>query len=125
MARARLLLAALLAASALAVVAAPASASVPAANTKFCTAAAKIGNTNGKPSKSQAKAAITGFKNAAKTAPSKVKSAMNNIAKYLGLVANADNAADLAKAYTSSDYKNYVKSIQTYITYYTQNCAGT
>src|SRR5690348_11040113 len=111
MARARLFLAAVLAASALAVIAVPASASVPAANTKFCKAAAKIGNTSGKPSKSQAQAAINGFKAAAKSAPSKVKSAMNNIAKYLGLVVNADNAADLAKVYTSNDYKNYAKSI--------------
>ena len=43
---------------------------------------------------------------------------MNNIAKYLGLVADADNAADLAKMYTSTGFKNYSKSITTYVTYY-------
>lgn len=126
MARLRFVLAALLAISALAVIAVPASASVPAANAKFCKAADNIGgNTSGQPTKDQAKAALKGFKNAAKYAPAKVKTAMNNIAKYLGLVAGADNPADLAKVYTSSGFKNYAKSITSYVTYYAQQCSGT
>jgi hypothetical protein len=126
MARLRFVLAALLAVSALAVIAVPASASVPAANAKFCKAADNIGgNTSGQPTKDQAKAALKGFKNAAKYAPAKVKTAMNNIAKYLGLVAGADNPADLAKVYTSSGFKNYAKSITSYVTYYAQQCSGT
>jgi hypothetical protein len=117
MARARIILAAVLAVAALAVLAGPAAASAPAANTKFCKAA-------NKPTKSQAKAAIRGFKNAAKYAPKKVRSAMSNVAKYLGLVANASNPSDLAQVYTSGDYKNYAKSITTYVTYYAQQCSG-
>jgi hypothetical protein len=121
-------LAAVLAVSALAVLAVPASASVPAANTKFCKAAAKIGtnqSSSEQPNKEQAKAAFRGYKNAAKYAPKKVQSAMNNIAKYLNLVADADSAADLAKVYTSNGFKGYTKSITTYVTYYAQQCAGT
>jgi hypothetical protein len=127
MSRARFALAAVLAVVALAALAVPASASVPAANTKFCKAANSIGDTSSssQPSKQQAKTALQGFKNAARYAPGKVKSAINNIAKYLGLVVGAGNAADLAKIYTSSGFKNYTKSIQTYVTYYTQECAGT
>jgi hypothetical protein len=49
---------------------------------------------------------------------------MNNIAKYLGLIVKANSATDLAKVYTSSDYKNYAKAINTYVTYYTQQCVG-
>jgi hypothetical protein len=126
MARLRIVLAAVVALGALAVLAVPASASVPAANAKFCKAANTIGdNTSGQPTKEQAKATLKGFKNAAKYAPGKVKSAMNNIAKYLGLVAGADNASDLAKVYTSTGFKNYAKSITAYVTYYAQQCTGT
>jgi hypothetical protein len=126
MARLRILLAAVLAISALAVLAVPASASVPSANAKFCKAADNIGdNSSGQPTKAQAQSALKGFKNAAKYAPAKVKTAMNNIAKYLGLVAGADNPSDLAKVYTSTGFKNYAKSITSYVTYYTQECSGT
>ena|SRR5437660_12830445 len=126
MSRVRILVAAVLAASALALVSAPASAAVPAANSKFCKAANSISNSSssGKPTKAQAAAAIKGFKNAAKYAPAKVKSAINNVAKYLGLIAGADNASDLANVYTSNGFKNYTKSITTYVQYYTANCAG-
>ncbi len=126
MVRARILIAAVLAVAALAVLAGPVSASVPAANAKFCKAADKIGtsSSSNQPTKSEAKTAIKGFKNAAKYAPRKVKTAINNIAKYLGLVAGTSNAADLAKIYTGSGFKNYTKSITTYVAYYTQNCIG-
>ena len=50
---------------------------------------------------------------------------MNNIAKYLGLVAGAHDPEDLAKIYTSSGFKNYSKSITTYVTYFAQQCTGT
>jgi hypothetical protein len=125
--RVRILLAAVLAASALAVLAGPASATAPAANTKFCKAVNKIGTTgsSSNPTKSQAKAALSGFKNAAKYAPRKVKSALNNISKYLGAVVNADNASDLAHIYTSGGFKHYTKSLTTYVKYYTANCLGT
>src|SRR6478609_8302014 len=99
MSRLRIVLAAVFAVGVLAVMAVPASASVAAANAKFCKAANNIGNnTSSQPTKSQAAKAKQGFKNAAKYAPGKVKSAMNNIAKYLGLVADSD-PSDLAKIY--------------------------
>jgi hypothetical protein len=124
MSRLRIVLAAVFAVGVLAVMAVPASASVPAANAKFCKAANNIGNnTSSQPTKSQAAKAKQGFKNAAKYAPGKVKSAMNNIAKYLGLVADSD-PSDLAKIYTSDGFKNYSKSITTYVTYYAQQCSG-
>jgi hypothetical protein len=127
MSRLRIVLATVLALSALAVLAVPASASVPAANAKFCSAANSIGDSDssGQPTKDQAKTARKGFQNAAKYAPGKVKTAMNNIAKYLGLVAGADDPEDLAKIYTSSGFKNYSKSITTYVTYFAQECTGT
>ena len=127
MSRLRIVLAAVFAVGLLAVLAVPASASVPAANAKFCKAANNIGDSSSssQPSKSQAAKAKKGFQNAAKYAPTKVKSAMNNIAKYLGLVAGADNPEDLARVYTSTGFKNYSKSITTYVTYYAQQCSGT
>jgi hypothetical protein len=126
MSRLRIVLAAVFAVGVLAVMAVPASASVPAANAKFCKAANNIGNnTSSQPTKSQAAKAKQGFKNAAKYAPGKVKSAMNIIAKYLGLVAGSDDATDLAKIYTSNGFKNYTKSFTTYATYVAQECSGT
>jgi hypothetical protein len=126
MSRVRIFLAAALAASALALLAGPAGASVPAANAKFCKAVSKIGDTNStNPTKSEAKAALKGFKNAAKYAPAKVKTALNNIAKYLGVVVGANSASDLADLAKSGTYKSYAKSITTYVQYYTANCIGT
>jgi hypothetical protein len=120
-------LAALLAVSALAVFAVPASAAVPSANAKFCKAAESVGSStnSSQPTKAQAKAEIKDFKNVAKYAPGNVKSAINNISEYLGLVAGSHNASDLAKIYTSSSFKNYSKSITTYIKYYSKQCTGT
>lgn len=126
MTRLRIVLTAVLAVGALAMMAVPATASVPAANARFCKAAEKIGNrSSAQPTQAQARSAVSGFKNAAKYAPRKVKSAMNNIAKYLGLIAGTDNPADLAKVYTSNGFKNYAKSITTYVTYLGQQCSGT
>ena len=50
---------------------------------------------------------------------------MNNIAKYLGLVAGAEDPEDLAKIYTSNSFRNYSKSITTYVTYFAWQCTGT
>jgi hypothetical protein len=124
--RVRIVLAAVLAASALAVLAGPAHGSVPAANTKFCKAVENIGDAgnSSNPTKADAKAALKGFKNAAKYAPGKVKTALNNIAKYLSVVVSGDTSklTDLAN---SSTFKNYTKSLTTYVQYYTSNCIGT
>jgi len=118
MSRLRIALMAVLAISALAVCAVPASASVPAANTaKFCNAADKIGSSSssGQPTKKQAEAAVKDFKRAAKYASGKVKSAMNNIVGYLQRVADANGPTDLAKIYAGPQFKGYAKSIGTFI----------
>ena len=122
MARLRIVFAAVLAVSALAALAVPASASVPAANTKFCNAVKKIGDTSGsQPTKVQAKKLIRQFKTAAKSAPAKVKSAISKITKYLDVIATGDvsTLADLAK---SGNYQDYTKAITTYSTYIATNC---
>jgi hypothetical protein len=123
MARARLLPAALLAAAMLAVLAVPATASVPSANTsKFCKAVNKIGDQTGsQPTKSQAKTLVKQFKTAADSAPPKVKSAIGKITKYLNVLAGGDvsQLADLAK---SGDYQGYAKAIGTYTTYVASHC---
>jgi hypothetical protein len=125
MSRVRILLAAVLAASALAVVAGSADASVPAANTKFCKAVESIGDAgnSSNPTKADAKKALQGFKKAAKVAPGKVKSALNNITKYLSVVVSGD-ASDIADLASSGTFKNYTKSLTTYVSYYTSNCLG-
>jgi hypothetical protein len=123
MARLRIVLAALLAASALAVFAVPASAAVPAANTKFCKAVGKIGSqsTGSQPTKAQARKLISQFKSAAKNAPAKVKSAIGSITKYLGYISTGDvsNLANLAK---SGNLQSYTKAISTYSQYVATNC---
>jgi hypothetical protein len=125
--RVRILLAAVLAASALAVLAVPAGASVPAANAKFCNAASKIGsdasNASGF-SKAKAQKLVSQFKKAAKYAPAKVKSAIGNITKLLGAIAGTTDASDLSKVYTSDSFKKYPAAITTFVKYQTTACAG-
>jgi hypothetical protein len=125
MSRLRILLAVVLAASALAVLGGAAHASVPAANAKFCKAVASIGDSgnSSNPTKEDAKKALRGFKRAAKYAPGKVKSALNNITKYLSVVTSGDTS-DIADLASSSTFKNYTKSLSTYVSYYTSNCLG-
>src|SRR4051794_11460313 len=123
MARLRIVLAALVAVSALAVLAVPASASTAAASSKkFCTAVRKIGNTNGsQPTKTQAKRLVNQFKNAAKSAPAKVKSAIGQITKYLAVISSGD-VSDLQDLAQSGNYQGYAKAITTYSTYVATNC---
>jgi flagellin-like hook-associated protein FlgL len=126
MIRARVLLVTVLACSTLALAAGSAVASVPASNTKFCKAAAKIGtNTSANPTTSEAKKTAAQFKAAAKQAPAKVKSALNQIASVLTTIGSVKSSKDLADVYTSSSFKNYTKAIGTYVTYYAANCVGT
>jgi hypothetical protein len=128
MSRLRIVVAAVLAVSALAVLAVPASAAVPAANTKFCSAAAKIGKDASNASsfnQAKAKALINQFKNAAKYAPAKVKAAVGNITNLLGLIAGTKNPADLPKVYTSSSFKKYPAAVTTFFTYQATQCSGT
>jgi F420-0:gamma-glutamyl ligase-like protein len=127
MARLRIVLAATLAVSALAVLAIPASASVPATNTRFCKAAAKIGDSSSNASvldSSRAKKVLAQFKTTAKYAPPKVKSAIGNISKLLGAIAGTTDPTDLAKVYTSSSFKNYPAAITTFFTYQASECGS-
>jgi hypothetical protein len=125
MARARVLVAAVLAASSFAVLAAPASASAPAKNTKFCNAVAKIGKESSSlPYGKQAKALAKQFRNAGKSAPTKVKNAMNKIASFLSSLGGASSPQDVAKSYAQSSYKQYVNAISTYATYAANECVG-
>ena len=127
MSRARMVFAALLAISSLAVLAIPASASVPSANAKFCKAAKKIGNDANNASAfnaTRAKQLQSQFKAAAKSAPPKVKKAVANITKLLGLIAGTTNPADLPKVYTSDAFKKYPNAVTTFFTYQATECAG-
>jgi hypothetical protein len=121
MSRLRILLAAVLAASVLAVLAGPAHASVPTANSKFCKAAAKISastNEGNTPTPKEASALASKFKAAANQAPAKVKSAGNTIVSVLKKIGHSGaNAADLANFYRSSDFKKYGKAIGTFFAY--------
>jgi len=123
MVRLRLVFVAVLALSALAALAVPASASVSTANTtKFCQAVSKIGTTTAsQPTKDQAKTLVKQFKNAAKNAPAKVKSAISKITKYLTVIAGG-NVSDLADLAKSKDYQDYGQAITTYSTYIATNC---
>ena len=128
MARVRIVLAAVLAVSALAVMAVPASASVPAANVKFCKAYEKIGsgsNDGSTVNPATAKASYAKFKAAAKHAPPKVKKAGEQIASVLNKVSkfSPTDPSDLTMFYTSSDFRNYGKAITTFFLYATQQCS--
>ena len=126
MSRVRLLLAALLAASALAALAAPATASVPSANAKFCAAAEKIGDNTSASALSSGKAnkLVSQFKNAAKYAPAKVKSAIAKITSLLGAIGGTRDPRDLAKVYTSSAFRKYPAAITTFAAYQSDQCSG-
>ena len=127
MTRVRVAVAAILGVAMLGVFASSASASVASAsNPKFCKAVEKIGDSSSSnPTKGEAKAALKGFKNAAKYAPGKVKSALGTISKYLGVVAKANDPSDLVDLYKGNEFKKYTDAIGTYVKYYTSTCFGT
>lgn len=119
MSRVRVLLAAVLAVSVLAVVAAPADASVHAANSSaFCKPikgiASKLQNAGANTSKYGAaawKKFATALKSSGKHAPKNVKSAANTLASYYGALASGNvsglkNTASLSPAL--STYFGYV-----------------
>lgn len=100
-----------------------------ATNTKLCSAVDhlqdrldSLDNLNPKNFKSNFSDAADAFKDAAKSAPKKVKKAMKRIASYLSSVASGDFAA-AAQALGGKDGKAYAKSIVTYTTYVSTNCA--
>jgi hypothetical protein len=122
MLRLRILCVAMLALAAVAAVAMPAgAANSPSA--KFCSAYAKISGASGSngssPTPKQAAAIAAKFKAAAKLAPAKVKSAGNTIVSVLNKIADISpsDAGDLAKFYTSADFKKYGKAVGTFFAY--------
>jgi hypothetical protein len=128
MARARVLVAAVLAACCFAVLASPALASAPAKkNTKFCNAVSKISSqvqgSNSSSGSAQANALAKSVQKAAKSAPSNVKSALNTMASYFKKLGNAGSNADrLAEA--AKQAPKYAKAVVTFEKYYTTNCLG-
>jgi hypothetical protein len=128
MARLRFLLAAVLAAAALAVIAVPASASVPTASTsKFCadvrglTSKFNAAKAQSGTSPTKAFGAIESqLRKAAKDAPTRVKSATSKLAGIYGSIASGDTEA-LSKLTDT----NFTKAITTFSTYVGLNCSGT
>jgi hypothetical protein len=122
MVRLRILCAAMLALSAVAVVAIPAGAA-DGPSAKFCSAYSKISGASGSngntPGPKQAGALAVKFKAAAKQAPAKVKAAGNRIVSVLNSIADISpsNAGDLAKFYSSADFRKYGKAIGTFFAY--------
>lgn len=115
-----ILMAAVLAFGGLAVIAPAAGATTPAAtNAKFCKDIQKLGSSSADLSdaasiSTRAKAVAKQFKTAAKHAPAKVKKAMNTIASFVGSL-GTKNPADLAKIYTSNNFKSYTNAIGVYV----------
>src|SRR5262249_259860 len=113
------------------VVSVPAGAGVASKNTKFCKAISAAGSDVSSGSSSgvdqaNLKSVANTLKKAASTASGKVKSALKTLASKYARLAPAkgkvDQGAAATKLLTDSSYR---KSLQTFITYYTKNCAPT
>ena len=122
MVRFRILCVAMLALAAVGAMAIPAGAA-GSPSAKFCSAYNKISGASGSngnsPSPKQAGALAGRFKAAAKQAPAKVKAAGNTIVSVLNKISDISpsNAGDLAKFYTSADFRKYGKAIGTFFAY--------
>jgi hypothetical protein len=108
-----------------------AGAGVAAKNSKFCKVISTAGSDVSSGSSSgidqaNLKSVANTLKKAANTASGKVKSALKTLASKYAALANAKGKLDQARAATQllSD-SSYRKSLQTFITYYTKNCAPT
>jgi hypothetical protein len=116
----------------LAVLAAGAHASAPAAsNSKFCKAAAKISSdvASGASSAADEQAAAAkslskSIRKAAKSAPGSVKSALATMADYFDRIASAGGSPTKIAAAIAKDAQKYSKAALTYTKYYTKNCAS-
>jgi hypothetical protein len=108
------------------VFAAPAASA--ADSTKFCAAVDTlqtklddVSSTNLKNFASTYRGAGSAFKTAAKSAPPKVKAAMNRIGSYLASVGSGD-FTEAAQQLGSKNGKAYSKALVTYSTYVSTNC---
>ena len=122
----RVLILAALTAGSLALMAPGAGAAAPAASTaSFCKAISGISNNLGDdPTKGGNTPKIASqLRKAAKSAPSKVKSALLTMADYFDEVADANgNVSDIGKALGKNAAK-YGKALATFTSYYTKNCS--
>jgi hypothetical protein len=109
----------MLAISTVALLGAPASAAVPTANSKFCTAASQIGKnagpTSSKSSPASLKALAKAIDGAAASAPAKVKSAMHAMSSYVRTEAAGKQPTNV---------QQYAKAAITFTTYLGKNCRG-
>jgi hypothetical protein len=108
-------------------VAAPAGASAPAKNTKFCKALSSASdNIDALPTsgtsvnKKQAAATAKAIRKAAKSAPPKIKSALNTLADAYQRLADGDSIIDVI----ASDGLDYAKALGTFGKYYAKNCTS-
>lgn len=120
MTRSRVMIAALLAAAMLAVAAPAAHASVPAANSKFCKAVQKytadLSSVGSSKDTARLKVVAKALKNAAKSAPPKVKAATIVVANYF--VAVADQDADAIQ----NTVQKFSKAATTFSKYFATSC---
>jgi hypothetical protein len=93
---------------------------------KFCSAVSKISSANPDDSTSEAaKNLAKTTRKAAKLAPtSKLKGALDNIAKYYDALGDADSPIDQASA-AARLAASYTKAFGVYTAYYVKNCVGT
>jgi len=61
------------------------------------------------------------LKKVAKSAPGKVKAALNSMASFFAAVGSSGSKADAEKAYLEHA-STYTKAVSTFISYYTKNC---
>ena len=107
--------------STVALLGAPASAATPSANSKFCTAAGKIGehaqNTTTKSTPAALKALGKSINTAAADAPAKIKSAMHAISSYM-LTAAAGKPPTNVQQYAKASvvYAAYINKVCNHVT---------
>ena len=105
--------------------AAPVGASVGAKDKKFCTAVKKLpsavdalpADTEGVDKKAAAKTA-TAIRTAARSAPRKVRKAMNTMADLYRRLADGDSITEVL----SEDTIDFAKAAATFTVYFTKNC---
>jgi hypothetical protein len=123
----RVLVLAALAAGSLALMAPGASATAPAASTaSFCKAVAGISkNLGDDPSKGGEPSKIASqLRKAAKSAPSKVKSALETMAGYFDAVSDAGSNPSKVASTLQKNAAKYGKAVATFTSYYAKNCSG-
>jgi hypothetical protein len=104
--------------------ASPGGAAVGEKNTKFCKQVQNFGHINASGSDATPKVAAADAKalrKAAKAAPGKVKSALNDMASFFAAVGAAGSKIDAEKA-ALAHASQYTKAVSTFISYYTKNC---